>query len=200
MKSLNGSNRGITYQHELHVARHEKDLCSYAAAHVAACVATRHMVIAIFPKAVLEYLDDYLEREIPYFRATSFQAIQYLSLEADQICAEFMRNDWPDEIEFAKSVGGLAKRAICAARQSKVVISNGLGMSLALAGKMEAAVRAEELWIELLQHYPIDVHCFYTQEVFSASKSENLLSRLCSLHETQQFGAMHLQQQELKSA
>ena len=85
----------------------------------------------------------------------------------------------PDQQRFHSNVGLLIRQA--AARGQPVRIFGEMVAVLATMGRMDAAIRLEELWNELSRQEDFALFCGYPAAAFRSD--HRLRSRVCALHD-----------------
>lgn len=112
------------------------------------------------------------------------QKARYVALDASETLAKFMVNDELDAALFAKVVGGTIE-----AIGNLVVQTNGqvaaFGEMVALLfeqGKIEPALRLEQLWNELARTHSFSLYCAYPMRSFSRQEHGNAIARICAEH------------------
>lgn len=104
---------------------------------------------------------------------------RYVSLDADEMLARFMRGGRPDPESFRKVIGSVVE--IGAANGKDVRIFGEMVALLWTRGEVAAAIRLEELWNELAGTYPFRLFCAYPAHGFG-SDSLGPLARICHEH------------------
>jgi len=109
---------------------------------------------------------------------------RYLVLDAAETLSKFMVNDFPDTALFTDVVGSIVVQATaCAEGKSPHVSAFGEMVALLWAqGKIEAALRLEELWNSLAQTHKFSLRCAYPMQAFSREEHGESFLRICALH------------------
>ncbi|HEV3316317.1 MAG TPA: PAS domain S-box protein [Candidatus Angelobacter sp.] len=109
---------------------------------------------------------------------------RYLSLDAAETLAKFMRNGSLDASRFAEVVGSVLARARAAAQgeQSRVAAFGEMVALLWAEGKTEAAIRLEQLWNDLAQSHSFHLHCAYPIAAFGQVADGDLIEKVCAAH------------------
>jgi DNA-binding NarL/FixJ family response regulator len=108
----------------------------------------------------------------------------YISLDAADMLLGIMVNDSPDPVLFFAGFGGLIEAAAKAAKleQPQVVVF-GEGVALLKAeGKVDAAIRLEQLGSELAKKHAVDILCAYPMGSFQNEKDERVFKSICAEH------------------
>jgi signal transduction histidine kinase len=106
---------------------------------------------------------------------------RFISVDADETLAGFMVDGWPDARRFADVIGTLLRRASA----NGAVRVRAFGEMVALlcaAGKMEAAVRLEELWNDLARDHDFSLLCAYPMEAFQGERESQAFHRIFAAH------------------
>ena len=141
---------------------------------VAAVVATESHRDSLFERLKAEGLD--LDAEIKHGR--------YISLDVAKTLSTFMVNDMPDWERFFEVVGGLVSGAAKAgkAEHSRVAMWGECGPLLWAEGKVDAAIRLEQLVNQLATIYEFDLLCAYALNSFHGKEDEHVFQNICSEH------------------
>jgi signal transduction histidine kinase len=114
----------------------------------------------------------------------SFAQGRFIALDAEETLAKFMVNGLPDKQRFEETVGaaltGLANagsgdRSHLAAFGEMVAILWG-------QGKVEAAVRLEELWNGLANTHSFHLRCAYPMRHFDREEYGDSFEKICAVH------------------
>jgi CheY-like chemotaxis protein len=108
---------------------------------------------------------------------------RYVTLGVDELLSTFMVDDWPDETRFWRAGMSLIVAAAKASRcpQSGVAACGDAAATLMQRGNLDAAVRLERFWDELLRCFNLEVSCGYRLNVGSEDNSD-AFERICSEH------------------
>lgn len=119
-----------------------------------------------------------LTREGLDVRALSAQH-RYISLDTHRLLSTFMVEGEPDRHQFHFHVGLLLRQT--AARGHPVRIFGEMVAVLASMGRMDTAVKLEELWNELSRQEHFTLFCGYPATAFHGDHRMRL--RVCALHD-----------------
>jgi PAS domain S-box-containing protein len=114
---------------------------------------------------------------------------RYLALNASALLSQIMVDGMPDENRFAETVGKAIGR-ICAALKGPRPELVAFGEMVALLwteGKIEAAIRLEQLWNELAKKYAFSLRCAYPMSTYQGEKNIQPLVRICAEHSAALF-------------
>ena len=141
---------------------------------VAAVVATESHRDSLFQRLKAEGLD--VDAEIKHGR--------YISLDVAKTLATFMVNDMPDWEYFFEVVGGLVSGAAKAGKgeHSRVAMWGECGPLLWAEGKVDAAIRLEQLKNQLATIYEFDLLCAYALSSFQGEEDEHVFQSICAEH------------------
>ena len=103
----------------------------------------------------------------------------YIDLAAENCLAQFMKDGWPDELQFRQTITHVLRQAGSSGRKIRA-----FGEMVALLwgeGLMGASVRLEHLWIELRREQTFPLYCAYPKSGFTAA-TEDSLRQICAAH------------------
>jgi PAS domain S-box-containing protein len=109
---------------------------------------------------------------------------RYLELDAAELLSKLMVEGMPDSGRFEAIVGGAIVRTKARAKAARPEIAAfGEMVSLLWAeGKVEAAIRLEQLWNELATKLAFSLRCAYPVAHFNGEKNSQPLMRVCAEH------------------
>jgi DNA-binding NarL/FixJ family response regulator len=144
------------------------------AGNVAAVVATESHRDSLFQRLKAEGFD--VDAEIKHGR--------YISLDVAKTLSTFMVNDMPDWERFFEVVGGLVSGAAKAGKgeHSRVAMWGECGPLLWAEGKVDAAIRLEQLLNWLATIYEFDVPCAYALSSFHGEEHGHIFQSICTEH------------------
>jgi DNA-binding NarL/FixJ family response regulator len=144
------------------------------AGNVAAVVATESHRDSLFQRLKAEGLD--VDAEIKHGR--------YISLDVAKTLSTFMVNDMPYWERFFEVVGGLVSGAAKAGKgeHSRVAMWGECGPLLWAEGKVDAAIRLEQLLNWLATIYEFDVLCAYALSSFHGEEHGHIFQSICTEH------------------
>jgi PAS domain S-box-containing protein len=114
---------------------------------------------------------------------------RYVALDASGLLSQIMVNGMPDEDRFAGTVGTAIARMSAALKGPRPEIA-AFGEMVALLwteGKIEAAIRLEQLWNELAKKYSFSLRCAYPMASCHGEKNIQPLVRVCAEHSAALF-------------
>jgi len=109
---------------------------------------------------------------------------RFVTLDAQQVLAAFMSDEWPNDARFKSVVGEIVTQALACSGsvQPRVAIFGEMVALLWAEGKTEAAIHLEQLWNGLARTKPFSLFCAYPISSFSREEDGELLLRVCSEH------------------
>ena len=109
---------------------------------------------------------------------------RYAALDAAETLAKFMLGDEPDAALFTEIVGGTIRAAGILALQTNGQVA-AFGEMVALLferGKIDAALRLEQLWNELSRTHSFSLYCAYPMRSFPRQEHGDAIARICAEH------------------
>jgi PAS domain S-box-containing protein len=109
---------------------------------------------------------------------------RYIALDASETLANIMLEGMPDASRFAEIVGGAIARtsaSVMAARPEIAAFGEMVSL-LWTEGKIDAAIRLEQLWNELANKHSFSLRCAYPVAKFCGEKNAQPLMRVCAEH------------------
>jgi PAS domain S-box-containing protein len=109
---------------------------------------------------------------------------RYLAFDASALLSQILVNGIPDEERFATTVGKAMGRMHAALKGPRPAIAV-FGEMVALLwteGKMEAAIRLEQLWNELAKKYSFSLRCAYPMANCQGEKNIQPIVKVCAEH------------------
>lgn len=109
---------------------------------------------------------------------------RFVALDAAKTLATFMTEEWPNEEQFKRSVGGIISAALSRAGGTKqrVAVFGEMVALLWAGGKAEAAIRLEQLWNDLARTHSFSLFCAYPISHFHREEDAGLLLKVCNEH------------------
>jgi PAS domain S-box-containing protein len=109
---------------------------------------------------------------------------RYVALDASETLAQIMLEGMPDGSRFAEIVGGAIARTRDSVKTARPEIA-AFGEMVSLLwteGKIDAAIRLEQLWNELANKHSFSLRCAYPVANFYGEKGAHPLMRVCAEH------------------
>lgn len=108
----------------------------------------------------------------------------YTSLDAAETLSTIMVNDMPDPVRFFGGIGGLIEATAKAAKseQAQVVVFGEAVALLQAEGKVDAAIRFEQLGNGLAKTHGVDILCAYPVSSFQGEQDEHFFQSICAEH------------------
>jgi hypothetical protein len=109
---------------------------------------------------------------------------RYVPLDVADMLSAVMVNDWPDSVRFSKLAGDLiAATAKAVKGERSRIVACGEGAPFLLSeGKVDAAIRLEQLWNEIAETRNVDVLCSYPSRSFHRDGISDAFQRVCAQH------------------
>jgi hypothetical protein len=108
----------------------------------------------------------------------------YVQLDVAKTLSTFMVNDMPDAARFFVAVSGVIGAAAKAAKREypRVVACGECSPLLWAEGKLDAAIRLEQLWDEAGKAFGVDILCGYTLSSFQGEEAKHGFQSICAEH------------------
>jgi DNA-binding NarL/FixJ family response regulator len=115
---------------------------------------------------------------------TAIRDGSYIPLDVAKTLSTFMVNDMPDSDRFFEVVGGFIRRAAKAGKREhpRVAACGECAPFLWAEGKVDAAIRLEQLWDQLVTTYEVDTLCGYALGSFQGEEDEQVFQSICAEH------------------
>ncbi len=109
---------------------------------------------------------------------------RYVALDAPEILSKILVKGMPDGARFFEVVGGtIGRTRALLKRASPEIVAFGEMVSLLWTeGKIDAAIRLEQLWNELAKKHSFSLRCAYPVASFYGEKNTQPLMRVCAEH------------------
>jgi signal transduction histidine kinase len=109
---------------------------------------------------------------------------RYVALDAAATLSRFMVEGWPDTSTFMKVIGTVLAQAAAAANgpEPRVAAFGEMVALLCAEGKVDAALRLEQLWNELAHTHSFSLHCAYPINDFPGQAQSKLFLNICAEH------------------
>ena len=109
---------------------------------------------------------------------------RYVALDAPEILSKIMVEGMPEDARFFEVVGGTIARtgALLKGANPEIAIFGEMVSLLWTEGKIEAAIRLEQLWNELAKKHSFSLRCAYPVANFHGEKNAQPLIRVCAEH------------------
>jgi signal transduction histidine kinase len=177
------SNRQGRCQHEVQFYFEDRHLIQSLTGFVRSALENGSSAVVVATEPHRRSLANELRREgVPL---TSFiDQGRYVALDASETLNQFMVDNNPDTGRFRQVIGDVISCAACVAPQeySKVVIFGEMVALLWQRGEVKAALRLEQLWNDLSEHYSFQLRCAYPITSFDQDAHTELFNRICSEH------------------
>src|ERR1700676_1267885 len=109
---------------------------------------------------------------------------RYVALDAAATLYRIMVEGWPDTSRFMEVMGTVLARAAAAANgpEPRVAAFGEMVALLCAEGKVDAALRVEQLWNELARTHSFSLHCAYPITDFPGQAQSKLFLNICAEH------------------
>jgi PAS domain S-box-containing protein len=109
---------------------------------------------------------------------------RYVELDASELLSKIMVEGMPDSGRFEAIVGGaiVGTKACAKAVHPEIAAFGEMVSLLWTEGKVEAAIRLEQLWNELAKKHVFSLRCAYPVTNFNGEKNSQPLMRVCAEH------------------
>jgi len=116
--------------------------------------------------------------------ATAIHGGRYLEVDSLDTLSKFMSGDVPDESRLMRVATEIIMLAAAAGqgRDPKVVICGELAPLLLEQGNVEAAIRVEHLFDNIVGTHDVDLLCGYLSSTFQSAKNNQAFERVCAEH------------------
>ena len=109
---------------------------------------------------------------------------RYIVADAVETLSKIMVDGWPDPIRFAELMGSFVSRATAAAESQPPRLA-AFGEMVAVLweqGKIEQAIRLEQLWNDLAKTHSFSLRCAYPMAHFDREEHGSLFLKICAEH------------------
>jgi signal transduction histidine kinase len=109
---------------------------------------------------------------------------RYVELDAEETLHRITVDGWPDSELFSKIAGDAIEqaRAACRAGRQGVAVFGEIVDLLCAEGRLDAAIRLEQLWGDLLQTHAVRLRCGYSLGRFDRETHARALQQVCAHH------------------
>ena len=109
---------------------------------------------------------------------------RYISLDAAETLSRFSTDGYPDEQQFAQTIGALIRQAKSKAegKDQRVAIFGEMVALLWSGGRPDAALRLEQLWNEFGRSDAFSLHCGYRIRDFHREDHGEAFLKICQEH------------------
>jgi DNA-binding NarL/FixJ family response regulator len=170
-----------TRRHEAGVYSDETSLLDDYAAFAGSALEAGYAALFVGTRSRQEQIERRLRaRGLDSYRAR--KEGRYLPLDLEQVLATFMLEGWLDDARFISAATSLLMSAASAAAGTRLRVAacgDGAG-TLWLAGRVDDAIRLEQLWDQLARTYNIDVFCGYLTP--RHDQDGDAFQRICAEH------------------
>jgi signal transduction histidine kinase len=109
---------------------------------------------------------------------------RYVALDASEILSTFLVDGWPDATLFTQVIGDLVERTKTKAggKEQHLAVFGEMVSLLWTDGKLQAALRLEQLWNHLAGVHSFALHCGYPMKDFYREDHGDLFEKICAEH------------------
>jgi signal transduction histidine kinase len=109
---------------------------------------------------------------------------RYIEFDAEETLSRITVDDWPDSDLFLECASEMIAQARTACREDQqgVAVFGEMVNVLCARGRLESAIRLEQLWNELLETQPISLRCGYSVATFNQETHADALLHVCAQH------------------
>jgi hypothetical protein len=137
--------------------------------------------IVIATRPHLNQLGQRLQQDASPLHPVRFPAGAYLPLDAEATLARFMVNGWPDAARFNQVMEGIFRQAPVSTCDRVLAFGEMVALLVA-AGRLEAALRLEELWNALAERLEFSLLCAYPMAEFDDDADAAVFQAICAAH------------------
>jgi len=170
-------------EHAVYFYQESDSLLESLSDFIGSALGAGNAAIIIATKVHLDGLQQRLKaRGLDTLRAT--RQGRYVTFDASVLLSQILVSGMPDEERFAGTVGLAIARMTAALKSPRPEIA-AFGEMVALLwteGKIEAAIRLEQLWNEIAKKYSFSLRCAYPMTGCQGEKNIQPLVRVCAEH------------------
>jgi DNA-binding NarL/FixJ family response regulator len=180
---IESSREKILHRHEVQFYSDDTILLDRVTPFIAAALKSGNAAIVVATKSHRDSLLQRLKAEGVDMDG-ALQAGTYISCDAADMLSRILVKDLPDPVLFFAGFGGAIEAVAKAAKSEKPqVVVFGEGVALMKAeGKVDAAIRLEQLSNELAKAYVVDILCAYPLSSFQDEEDECVFQNIRAGH------------------
>jgi len=177
------SGKKSSYRHEVLFYSDESVLLDTVTRFIAAALKADNAAIVLATRSHRESLLQRLETG-GVDTDSALQKGTYISLDAADTLSTIMVNGLPDPALFFTGIGGFIEAATKAAKseQPQVVVFGEAVALLQAEGRVDAAIRFEQLGNDLAKTHEVNILCAYPLSSFHDDEDENVFQSICAEH------------------
>jgi hypothetical protein len=109
---------------------------------------------------------------------------RYRWFDVSRVLPSLLVDNWPDEKRFWEVVSPIVTQAAQASTSvpPRVAAWGECAPALWKTGNVEATIRLEQLWDELVRAYDVDIFCAYPAKGLSDGEDNLAFERICAVH------------------
>lgn len=172
-------------RHELQIYPNDASFLEGFATFIAGGLNTGNAVIVIATETHRQGLFQKLQTE-GFDLDAVIRSGSYTSIDVYEALSAFMPNDQPDPARLGQAVSRFVKTASKgpAGATRRVTACGECAPLLWTEGKLDAALRMEELWDEACHKYGLSTLCGYLSRALGGEKGHHIFQKISSLHAT----------------
>jgi len=173
----------VPYRHEVQFYSDDAVLLDRAVPFVAAALKSGDAVLIFATPSHRDNLAHRLKLE-GFDVDAAIKAGMYAVFDAAGTVAKYMVHDKPKSARMLKLIGGLIEEAMKVGKKAHPRVAVfGEGVSLLWEeGKLDAAIRVEQLWNQLAVTYELDILCGYRMSSAYVEEHEHDFNNICGEH------------------
>jgi hypothetical protein len=173
----------VPYHHEVQFYSDDVVLLDRAVPFVGAALKRGDGAIIVATKSHRDSLIQILKSE-GFDVDAAIRAGMYVALDAASALSMFMVNGMPNSARLFRFAGGLIEEVKKAGKKAHPRVAVfGEGVSLLWeGGKVDAAIRLEQLWNQLAVTYELDILCGYRMSRTNGEKDKHDFKSVCAEH------------------
>ena len=170
-------------RHELEIYPNDASFLEGIAKFIAGGLNAGNAVVAIATETHRQGLFQKLETQ-GFDLDSLISSGSYTSIDVYETLSLFMPNDQPDPASLGHTIGRFVKTAskVPAGRTRRVTAWGECAPLLWTEGKLDAALRVEELWDQASHKYGLNTLCGYLSGTLEGGKGHQIFQRISSLH------------------
>jgi DNA-binding NarL/FixJ family response regulator len=169
--------------HELQIYSNDASLVDGFASFAAGGLNTGDAVLVLATDARRQGMDQKLQTQ-GFDLGVVVKSGAYISVDVSETLSSFMIDDRIDTERFIKLVDSVTERAGKAPNGAarRVVVCGECAPFLWARGKLEAALRMEELWDAVAHKFGLNTLCGYVARNVHGSEENRIMKAICSVH------------------
>ena len=172
-------------RHELHVYPSDASFLHGFAKFIASSLNSGEAVVVVATETHRQGLFQKLQTQ-GFDLDALIRSASYISTDVYETLSSFVLRDQPDPSRLDDVVSRLVETAskVPTGATRRVTACGEMAPLLCTQGKLDVALRVEELWDEVSHKYRVNTLCGYLSGSLPADKGHPILQKICSLHST----------------